>query len=179
MRRYMDFLLHLIKLVRLMLILRFKLQVNCNFQHSNALLIHKKYVFIMFWWYKVRFLAIPNVYAWTAAFYNTYVNYYMTAAGVLERRITSTFPIQPNFTYPATSIHDQCIFLIGNQLHFGACNFDKPVAYPLCDDLVINKRFVYVFIYSSLQCSHWYAFTQIFIFSSLVIDQRGKNITLI
>jgi hypothetical protein len=77
---------------------------------------------------------------WTAASYNTHVSYFMTAAGVYEQLVLTAFPIVSNIITP---INDQCILFIGNTPTRGACNFDKPAAYPLCDDLVINYKFVY------------------------------------
>jgi hypothetical protein len=77
---------------------------------------------------------------WTASSYNTHISCFTTAAGAFEQGVMNTFPIESNFPTP---IDDQCVLFIGNKLTRGDCNFDKPVAYPLCDDLVINNRFVY------------------------------------
>jgi hypothetical protein len=61
----------------------------------------------------------------------------------MEKALTYKNPIKlPNGTALAPSFNESCVMLFGNLLSSDACNLDEPEGYPLCDDLVINIRFV-------------------------------------
>lgn len=90
------------------------------------------------------FEGLNNTPAWTSAFYNQRFNVLVDVLGTIANQTNVTFPTGAvgasiNYTKFNNSAPQECIIFVGENLTLGNCNYDQPVAYPLCDNRPLKQ----------------------------------------
>jgi hypothetical protein len=89
------------------------------------------------------FAALINTPAWTSAFYHPRIKLLVDELGPIYNQTNATFPASAGVSFNYTNFNmtapQECGIFLGENLTIGNCNFDQPMAYPLCDNRTLIK----------------------------------------
>jgi hypothetical protein len=89
------------------------------------------------------FSGLFNTPAWTSAFYHPQIKLLIDELGPIYDQTNATFPGSASVSFNYSDFNmtapQDCGIFAGENLTVGKCNFDQPMAYPLCDNRALTK----------------------------------------